>query len=538
MLDAQQKQEQVLRLKENLTKVSIYARVLQKHLPKRKTPITDFAKRYVDDAICGVISLNPVSGVLWRAVCNDREIPVHGELIASFGLQIEKIADADLKRHMKDWLEESYEYTLQRCWVHWTLCLSISASRVSSLIPRSTLHKWERNISTATVMMMNKEMTFRITYIESAADLPAHVTAMSNTDMPWIPMVLVSKEFEWKFWKISLHVILPGTVLLLVQPWFWQHQPSGWIEPFVQASMRSYAVLARQVEDSRSAEHRKQVGLGGESTSGDGLFLNIDRDRFTRLLDHQYAGANLTTKLTAELGWTPRKTQVSLGPLVMCRRCKFPRSITIMAERSGGKFGICIEALEFDTVQHRDRAIRTNVTMTDTASTKIAWAECSIRTCRAQYVCYKIVDLNVRPKCWYCRMQTKLLPEKRSNDPAPTVQCTECLSKVIWPQEWRQMLTRPFICTVCLDCVKSITDVDTSVGQICRENGQDWILQNECNALKKPFRRMLFGTITATGIYSFLKNARILPQLEPNRVFTLNGKQIRNVPTSVASFHS
>lgn len=160
--------------------------------------------------------------------------------------------------------------------------------------------------------------------------------------------------------------------------------------------------------------------LTRNTLAGEGLLLKKDRELFERLIIYHHTGENFLTTLTAEVGWTPRKTLAPIGPVVVCSACKLPRSITIMTEHSGGRCGFCVRQ-SWMSVEHKERACSKNVTSEDDASTKIAWVECSIRSCRAQYVCYNTADLNVRAKCWYCRNQTSLPLEKRTADPAPTV---------------------------------------------------------------------------------------------------------------------
>jgi hypothetical protein len=97
---------------------------LKRHLPKKPTPVQDFASRYAADegykkaAIVqlrsiiqddvSAISLNPVFGSLWRTVCNDRTSEFRDELITAFGLHVDRISDLSEKARMKTWLEESY----------------------------------------------------------------------------------------------------------------------------------------------------------------------------------------------------------------------------------------------------------------------------------------------------------------------------------------------------------------------------------------------------------------------------------------------
>jgi hypothetical protein len=98
-------------------------------LPKKATPVQDFAKRYtlndrykkaavehlrklIQDDV-SAISLNPVFGSLWRTVCDDRANEARNELITAFGLAVDRIAWVEEKSRMKAWLEESYDYTAE-----------------------------------------------------------------------------------------------------------------------------------------------------------------------------------------------------------------------------------------------------------------------------------------------------------------------------------------------------------------------------------------------------------------------------------------
>lgn len=86
--------------------------------------------------------------------------------------------------------------------------------------------------------------------------------------------------------------------------------------------------------------------------------------------------------------------------------------------------------------------------------------------------------------------------------------------------------------------MKTITSVETNVGEICKENGQNWLLRNTDNVLEEPFKRSLFQIIMSTGTDSFLKNVRVFPDIDPAVVLTLNGKQIRNTTALVASLQA
>jgi hypothetical protein len=598
IFQAKQRQEQILLLDNNLAKVAVTSSVLEKHLPKRRTPILDFAKRYAQDAAYKTIvveqlkdiietdvasmSLNPVFGVLWRAVCNDRENPARDKLITAFGFNVDRITDVYEKTRMKSWLEESYDYaseikdTVDKVLDHQrfpcvyldpTINFATARARGEkvedndeeesdpplSAFRRDELLEIGRSCDGRILKRLGKVLT-RITYVESAADLPAHIVAASNTQVPRIPIALASQEHEWKFWKILLHIVLPGTMLAArpaavlaalairigLKPlfsaacaalMFWREK---WNNLEVPETWNSSCLGLLLDAD---AEHRKQTELSELATDREGLLLSVDRELFNRLVTYHHAGTNLLTVLTAEVGWTPSKTQAPVGPVAVCRGCKLPRSVTIMAERSGGRCGLCVRT-SYDSVEHKERALITNVSLQDTAATRIAWVECSIQTCRAQYVCYNTADLNVRPKCWYCRAQTGRSLEKCSSDPAPTLECVECLSKVIWPNEWRYMVARPFRCSACLNGVKTIVNVETNAEELCKENGQDWLLQNRKSAIEAPFKQTLFKTITATGVDSFLENVWVLPDLDAATTLTWNGKRIQNLDALTAALRS
>ncbi|KAH7341183.1 hypothetical protein BKA66DRAFT_479243 [Pyrenochaeta sp. MPI-SDFR-AT-0127] len=599
----QQNQESVKlkeQLQSNLAEIIVDSDVLKKHLPRKKTPVCGFAQRYAEDphyksmvveqlkriieTDVTSMSLNPVFGVLWRAVCNDRENPARDGLIAAFGLHVDKIADAEEKVQMKNWLEESYDYAAE---VLETLesipqdeqypCVFLDptiefqaarkkgdkydddeedeSNRSVTAFRRDELLEIGRSCDGRILRRLGKVLT-RVTYVESAADLPAHIAATTNAEVPKIPLAMASKKYEWKFWKMLLHVVLPGTMLsarpatvlaalairIGLRPLFevasaamlfWRER---WNNLEVPETWNSSCLGLLLDADT---EYRQQMAKANKeySQTEDALLLSLDRDLFSLLVTYQHTGTNLLTTLTAEVGWTPDKARMSVGPVVTCRGCSYPRSITIMSEKTGGKCGLCV-VKDWANSEQRKKSIEAHVTKEDTAASKATWVECSMRTCRAQYVCYNPDDLNVRPKCHYCRVQSNLREDQRSNDPAPTLECTKCLSKIIWPSEWRAMAPQPFCCTACINEKKTVVAIDTNAEEICKENGQTWLLRNDNAVLKEPLKRSLFHTISTVGPEVFLANVEILPILKQEAVLTIRGKRIRNQPTMIAYLRS
>lgn len=575
----------------NIAETQLDSDLLKKYLPKRKTPVEDFAQRYAKDAaykktVVGQLksiieddvtsmSLNPVFGALWRAVCNDRDNPARDELITTFSLHVDKIANAEEKARMKNWLEESYDYAAE---ILETLnevreadrfpCVFLDPTiefkpakgrkeketddeenseddRSITAFRRDELLEIGRSCDGRILRRLGKVLT-RITYVESAADLPAHIAATTNAEVPKIPLALASGRYKRKFWKVLLHLVLPGTMLAArpatvlaalairigLKPLFssassamlfWRDK---WKNLEVPETWNASCLGLLLDADS---EYRKQMKATQEegSTENDSLLFRSDRELFSRLVDYQHAGANLLRTLSAQVGWTPEKTQVPIGPVVSCRGCNFPRSVTIMAEKSGGKCGLCLVE-DWTDPEHKERCLAAHVTKEDTEASNATWVECSMRTCRAQYVCYNVNELNVRPKCHYCRLQPDLAHDKRSDDTAPTLECTTCLNKIIWPKEWRFMTSSPFRCTACVNGRQTITTVETNAELICRENGNGWLLRNDDNVLKEPFKRSLFWTITTSGSEAFVNNVEVLPTLDAAPALSMHGKLIRN----------
>ena len=600
----------------NLAEVEVDSDVLKKYLPKKKTLVGDFARRYAKDAHYKLIvveqlksiietdvtsmSLNPVFGALWRAVCNDRDNPARDGLITAFGLHVDKIGNADEKTRMKNWLEESYDYaaeileTLEAvpederfpC-VFLDPTLEFQAARKKgeqgdededednrpiTAFRRDELLEIGRSCEGRILRRLGRVLT-RITYAESAVDLPAHIAATTNAAVPKIPLALASQEQGWRFWKMLLHVVLRGTMLAsrpatvlaalairiglkpLFRPasaamLFWRDKwnnldtPETWNSSCLGLLLDADAEYRKQIRlgDSAAAEEEANA-VAGDGVAvvedGDALLLSSDRELFSRLVAYQHTGANLLTTLRADVGWTPDKTQMAVGTVITCRGCGFPRSVTIMAEKSGGKCGLCVME-DWDDAEHKKRSIEAHVTKEDTAASNATWVECSVRTCRAQYVCYNPNALNVRPKCHYCRLQSPL-PNRSSRPapaPAPVLECTQCLNKVIWPGEWRALAETPFRCNACVIGRKTIAAIDTTAEQLCKEHGQAWLLRNDDNVINDPFQRSLFHTLSAIGPKAFLANVEVLPAQKQQTVLTIRGKRIHNQEALIANLGS
>jgi hypothetical protein len=347
-----------------------------------------------------------------------------------------------------------------------------------------------------------------------------------------VPLALGKKEHGFQLFRILLHVVLPGTML----------------GPRASAVLAALAIKMGIKPLANAATElmlKWKVGWNNlespETWNTSCLSLLIDADNisradqktellgandqalFEKLVAYKLAEANLTTALTARVGWTPDKTSMPIGPTVVCRSCEYPRSVTIMAEKSGGMCGMCV-VNDYPSDAVKEVRMHAHVTKQDTAETPAIWVECSSTDCRAQYIVYNVSELKVRPKCHYCRQRQK----------APVLECGTCLNRVIWPKDYwtsemRTSKAEKFQCVSCTYGRKSIVGVETSARSLVKENGDKWLLQNKDGVLKEPFsKRSLFHVASTVGPDVFLKNIAILPESTAGQDLFIKGKLVRN----------
>lgn len=569
--------------KSSTEELPVDSAVLKNFMPKRNPPVQDFSQRYKSDALyrklvvehlkkiieqdVTAISLNPIFGSLWRVVCNDRENEERDDLVNAFGLHVDRISKADEKERMKRWLEESYDYTAEvqeaiekvseeqkfPCvYLDPTLAFNKAGdvgeeedNRPITEFRRDELLEIGRSCDYRILRRLGRVLT-RLSFANTPAELPMHIIKAEEGTVTKIPLALASKEYGRKFWKILLHIIVPGTMLsarpaallaaltirLGVQPLFqaadaemmlWR---AKWNNIEVPETWNVSCLSLLLDADSAFADRKENVrGLLGDS----------DRKLFAALVSYKMLELNLRTTLSAKVSWKPEKTMVCVGNLVQCRSCHYPRSVTIMDAK--GKCGLC-SATDYKSHEERQASIDTRVSMNDNQETEAAWVECSTRTCRAQYVVYHTEGLNVRPKCHYCRLQSSKPDSKRDNDPAPWLECGQCLSRVIFPQEYRYALSTPFKCTACLHGHSTMVDIETTAITLSKENTTAWLLENKKSKLKEPLGGdSLFKQISQAGTENFSEEVTLFPNVE-KRTLTLNGKIIQNNPDVIAQLKS
>ncbi|KUJ12891.1 uncharacterized protein LY89DRAFT_652250 [Mollisia scopiformis] len=577
----------------NVIKIKASSDVLKKFLPKKNTPVLNFAKRYAVDADYRrvalrelkkiidtdvvVISLNPIFGSLWRDAVADRDHEARDELVKVFGSQVDRIADANEKARMRIWLEESYDFTSEVAEAIESVpvdqrfpcvCLDPTLSFTSedngdeddrpvTKFRRDELLEIGRSCDYRILRRLGRILT-RLTYINSVAEMPAHIAA-AESDVVRIPMALASRENKRKFWKILLHIIVPGTMLagrpaavlaalslkLGIQPLMdaadqellrWRDRWNNLESPETWNS--SCLSLLLDADDSYRKRREVEMGLEGlalddnATPNAEGLLNAKDRQLFNLLVSYKLLELNLDTNLEARIGWTPEKSSAPLGPTVVCASCKYPRSVTIMGK--GGNCGLCLwnqvaSWNQFPSREERERIINAHVSKFDDENTPATWVECNLSTCRAQYVVYRAKCLNVKPKCHYCRHSTQ----------APALKCSDCKNRIIYPLAYRpaDMKVEDFKCFACTAGRQTIVKVETTAKKLRAENGTKWLLRND-KKIAEPFnQRSLFHTISTAGTDGFTQDVELFPAAG-RRHLTINGKSVLNSPELIATLES
>ncbi|CAK7200505.1 hypothetical protein SEUCBS139899_003201 [Sporothrix eucalyptigena] len=576
---------------DNFEKTDVSANEFKQFVTARNPAMTDFSQRYkADDAYrtlvitnlediiktdVAAVTVNPVFGSLWRTVCSDRQNEARDHLIALFSQQVEAVTDAEKKGRLKDWLEESYDYEAEilemidavpdadkfPCvFLDPTLDFKALAGEDGDDSPgaagltRVDLLEIGRSCDARILRRLGRVLA-RLTYVESAAELPGHISAENgalpggaSVQVPRIPMALARPEHKRKFWKVLLHTIVPGTML--------GPRPAALLAalslrmgmaPLREAADRellSYAANWNTLDIPETWNTNclnlllsADQDYAQRATEGTSVLSEGDRSLFKALVDYKTAEINLDTTLTARVGWLPNKTRVAMGPTAICRVCHFPRSVTIMS--SQGVCGLCdTKSCDCATPAIHAEMVAAHVSAADTDATPLAWVECSVRNCRAQYVVYNEDKLRVRAKCHYCRVQGHKADDEHAVSTAPYVECKTCLSRIIWPTAYRPagFIPKTYECMACTSGVKTVVDVATSAKELIAENGRAWLLRNDGNKIAEPFNgRSLFYTISTAGIDGFASAVEVLPAAAADKAeFTLKAKKVRNADAVVA----
>lgn len=559
----------------NTQSVELNYENLRLFLPRKPAPVHDFAKRWQSDleyktmAVehlmrivkedVQAITLNPVFGGLWRAVCADRKYSRRQEILDAFSASLDQLTDARIRLEIKTWLDESYDRSAElaeiiNCvpaeekfpcvFLDPTLNFENDNDSVTPLT-RSQLLEIGRSCSGDVLQRLGRVLT-QLTYVESARDMPEHIATTGVDQVPRIPLSLASNEHDRQFWKVLFHLIVPGTKL--------SARPAALVAALsLRLGLTPLAVAAEQemlsfrdkwsdvsVPENWTIDclsllldademYRSQFGQGASPIGEDGekgrprqLLNSLDRTLFQQLIAFKIVESNLDAPLTARVPWTPDKTKASIGPLVFCQSCQYPRSVTIMGDKR--TCGLCLSE-DYQSQQEKIVRIQGHVSRDMTAGSDATWVECNESKCRGQYVVYNPECLGVRAKCHYCRFRGP----PQSQRPSPVVECHKCLNRMIWPHAYRpdSFVEDAFTCPHCESGLPTTMELAVTARQIAAENSLAWLIRDAMDPDRSPFTgRSLFNTISTMGTDGFLSRIALFPQKDTD--LTQSAKPIRN----------
>lgn len=565
------RQDSIEKTKANIQEKTCCFSDLDAFIRARDEPVCNFSSRYKSDSeyakfvtksLDNIIAenvmsmaLNPIFGTLWRTVCNDRGNEMRNGLIEAFGLAVDRLSDRNDKARMKVWLEESYDYKSDILNVIAAVredekypcifldpTLNFGADDDIQSFSREELLEIGRSCDYNIQRRLGKVLT-RLTYVERAEDLSNHVRDIPNDSCPKLPLALAKPSYQCKFWKVILHLVVEGTMvsprLAALLAALSLKMGIAPLRESAEMEMLAYKDNWRTLEIPETwntsclallieADTKYRLCNNYRDDENKGLIYDEDRDLWQRLIDYKMLEMNLVTTLTARIGWCPQKSRSYMGPVVFCKKCQYPRSVTIMAEE--GLCGFCVrtQCTCIACSKGEERCIHANISQTEGM-----WVECIEVSCRAQYIVYNPDNLKILPKCFYCRHRAST-KEKRSI--APLIECSKCLSRIIWPFEYRPPVLNlsNWCCPACDFGKNTVVDKETNAKSLMSENGLAWLLRNDDNKIPVPFGGgSLYKTISKAGIEEFSSKIQILPPTATTGSpleLTIRGKKIINVP--------
>ncbi|KAG8799752.1 hypothetical protein FRC19_000072 [Serendipita sp. 401] len=415
------------------------------------------------------LTYNPIFGQLWRAVCKDRTNPYREELVNAFSNKVGKESDENRRKMLTDWLEESYNAEEE-------IMELVNAAPDSNDPKQPRIYlDLDSGIDLTRTELLEVARSLYPGVLKKLASILTHLKTVEE-DVTLLPnqryLPLSLKPFD--LFRVLPHLVVPGTMFSGRAAALFAALAMRVGVPFLDKPAR--ALLSNQkgtwldleIPENLSYECAKlltsiptNVALTADECQ---VYQGMRRYRLIEL--------NLKASLTASVPWTPEKTGDIGDQQLACKICSKRRSVTIMAD--DGTCGLCAyereraNAISKHVKGAKDLPIGTDDGV-EVSEKNAKWVECSVPTCRAQYVVLRPGQLRVRPKCHHCRYGSMF------GTNCPWVQCQKCDNRVIIPESLRAMPKEQFICFACQGGKKTIVDVDTNTGELVAENGRDWL---------------------------------------------------------------
>ncbi|KDQ17823.1 hypothetical protein BOTBODRAFT_171538 [Botryobasidium botryosum FD-172 SS1] len=404
------------------------------------------------------LSWNPIFGLLWRAVCKDHSSVERIELVDLFAVQVGKIKDEKRKEEMKLWLEGSFDSTKEIDEIiarapdaalgneQKRMYLDLDSRGADGVkLTRTELLEVSRSCYSG-VLEKLAGVLVHLKLVEAGVVLAPHQRV--------IPVSLSPKQL----FSIMPHLVVPGTLyspraasimasLALITSVPFLVEPATELLSSVKGTW-----LKVEVPENISYDCAK---LLLQTPPGVAL-TEEERNTYQEMREYKLLELNLDSKLQAMVPWTPDKSRGVGDRKVVCEKCKIKRSTTMMSSDKVGLCGICADST-MNPVEWPASGVLES-----------CWVECSVKTCRAQYVVENVAGLRVRPKCYYCR----------NNRDCPYETCTRCQNRVVVPLQFRS--PDKYLCPCCDSTSQESTRVsvvkqETSARILNAQNTVTWL---------------------------------------------------------------
>ncbi|KAH7100958.1 hypothetical protein BKA62DRAFT_704648 [Auriculariales sp. MPI-PUGE-AT-0066] len=407
------------------------------------------------------LTYNAVFGQLWRAVCRE-QTPEKEEIVQEFGRSVGAIKDAEQRKSMTEWLEQSYDSSAEiediiksaseGCqWMYLDLDAQVEMTRVELLEASRNFHRG--------VLKKLASIFTHAKILESDVTLTEHQRA--------IPLGLAPR----KIFRLLPHLVVPGTL--------YSSRASSVMAilaltvgvPFLQTAAATVAAFTRgswlDLEHPETLSWECATFLLA-SPDPDMSLTPEEKETYQAMRRYRMLELNLEATLQAQLPWTPQKAS-GVGDIKdACTRCGIKRSFTIMSNNMHGVCGYCV-----DIMDGRDPDQKFNAEdFPPCEASQSCWVECSVRTCRAQYVVEDPKNLNVRAKCWYCR----------NKKDCPWIECSKCTNRIVVPKKYTPTNVKTYVCPACTSGTHSVFEhIDTTPRTLNKENGVKWLGVSEAH---------------------------------------------------------
>lgn len=368
------------------------------------------------------LTYNNILGLLWRVVCRRREDPRTQPMCDALSSCVQAMQGEDQSK-LRAWVDESYNQldeileiiaAVSEPLLEVVLALDVNADDMPTKEElRSILHA-----PTPGVLKKVQSLLARL-FVVTTGVLPVR-----DENIPmYLPLAMNDKDL---LGALS-HLISPGLLLSL--------RPTAMIA--ILAYLSNNPVLRPRAERFLTAWRGKWIPAVEKAEE----YPEILNAEFVRLVvrvpeflteqEHSlYSHLNLinrvrraaTYRLHVKIGFTPSMEKLTPDKKMLCSSCGHRRSFTLMKD---GICGLCLcnpEAAKEAAEPKCDEDCSHMV-------------EC--RTCQALYAVVRIQDMNVEPKCHYCR----------NKETAPVVECVSCSNKYCSPTELHAGQT--FVCSLC-----------------------------------------------------------------------------------------